>query len=145
MNLRPAACFFKENKILLLKYEYAGIAVYNLPGGNHEEGESISNALAREMNEEIGVQITVGELLFTAEIAQKSREIDTLHMVFECQIIEFEPILNPSETSAIELNWIEIDLLDQINMYPNLGLELKNKFHKREKRIFLGKINQPWF
>ncbi|ALA50833.1 NUDIX hydrolase [Shouchella clausii] len=47
----------ENNHILLVKHPKRG---WELPGGHVEEGESITNALKREVMEESGVEIEIG-------------------------------------------------------------------------------------
>ena len=54
----------REGKILLIKR--AGNTFHNywaLPGGIVEEGETVEEALTREMLEELGVEVTLKEIL----------------------------------------------------------------------------------
>ncbi|WP_344840957.1 GNAT family N-acetyltransferase [Kribbella ginsengisoli] len=59
-TLRPAAravVLDPEDRILLLRFEFAdGHAVWAPPGGGVEAGESLPQALARELAEEIGIE-----------------------------------------------------------------------------------------
>lgn len=48
-----------EGKILMLKSPDRG---WEIPGGQVEEGESLTDALKREVKEETGIDIEVGSL-----------------------------------------------------------------------------------
>src|SRR4051794_37741167 len=59
------------------------------PGGKVEEGESLEQALVREIAEEIGVTIRVGMEIFQVEHHYPTRSV-RLHF-FECTILAGEP------------------------------------------------------
>lgn len=62
---RPASygVIVKDKKILLVPARHG----YTLPGGGVEEGESNEEALVREVREETGLSVSVGELLKSDE------------------------------------------------------------------------------
>lgn len=144
MKIRPCAIIITENKLLTLKYIYNGTPLYAIPGGNLEFGEKLEVALARELLEEIGLKIEVKDLLFVAEVHQPNK--DTLHCVFNSNAISGEPKINPKETSAIEISWLPISEIQQVNLYPNIKNELFEKFAEgKDHGVFLGEITQPWY
>jgi 8-oxo-dGTP diphosphatase len=145
MRLRPAALIIEKNKILLMRYEYNGVSVYNLPGGNHDEGESISETLVRELYEELGVQIEVGQLVLVGEAHNIDLKKSVMHLLFSCKIVENEPVINKFETSAIELCWLEISKLNQINMYPSIASHVLDVLDKKLSSVYIGRFTQPWF
>lgn len=145
MNLRPAALILKNQKILLLRYEYNGVSVYNLPGGNHEEGETLEQTLVREMEEELGIVIKVKDLFLASEMQQKDKKSEMLHLVFNAEIIENEPIINPEQTSAKEVVWLPKEHLLALNMYPNIGEKLLARIINKQENVYIGKIKQIWF
>lgn len=145
MRTRPGACIVENNKILLLRYEYNGVDVFNIPGGNHENSEMISDTLKREMQEELGITIQVNDLVLVAEATNKSVNNEVLHLIFKCQVIENEPILNKNECSAIDVVWLPIEKLKEINLYPFIGADLFQSINSQNYKIYVGKFQQPWY
>ena len=66
MKVRVTGVMVEEDRILLLR-QRAGIRGYSLPGGKVEEGETIRDALVREMREETGLDVEPGRLLYVCD------------------------------------------------------------------------------
>lgn len=147
MLVRPCLAIIRENKILLLKYNYSGNEVYGLPGGNPEQDETLEQTVIRELREELNLEIIVEKLLLTGEIIFPQKKMSTLHCLFSGSIINGVPQINPAETSALEAVWADIDKIDSLNLYPNVGRELKRvlSLDTSNDNPYIGKINQQWF
>jgi ADP-ribose pyrophosphatase YjhB (NUDIX family) len=118
--------------------------LYAIPGGNLEFGEKLEVALKRELEEEIGLEIEVQDLLFLAEVHQPNK--DTLHCVFNAKIVSGKPVLNPKETTALQICWLPIENMGEYNLYPNIKTQIKEYFVEgKDHQVFLGEISQPWF
>ena len=142
MHIRPSIIIIENERLRTLKYNYGGNEVFALPGGNLEFGESMEDALKRELVEELGIGVEVKDLKFAAEVHQEKK--DTLHMVFSGHILKGIPTINPIETSAEAVAWLSIQDLDSIAMYPNIAKYLKN-IGSEFSTQFLGEIHQPWY
>lgn len=57
----------EDDHILLLNQDTDGPRTWSLPGGKVEDGETLAEALMREMREETGVQVRVGRLLYLCD------------------------------------------------------------------------------
>ncbi len=65
-----------KNEILLLQRSKKGFnpEKWDLPGGHLEKGETIKEAVMREVSEETGLEIEVGEILEIAEFSKDSEQ-----------------------------------------------------------------------
>jgi len=54
-RIRVSAILQRDRRVLLIRHEKPGRAVWLLPGGGVNAGESLADALRRELAEEVGV------------------------------------------------------------------------------------------
>lgn len=60
---RAVAIVLKDDAIALIKRERDGRLYYTFPGGKPEAGESVEQAVVREISEEPGLQVEVRQLV----------------------------------------------------------------------------------
>lgn len=140
MKVRPALLLRRDSAVLTLRYRYGTTDVYGLPGGNPDEGETLAETLVRELREELGITVRVGRLVLLGEVLIPEKKA-VLHTLFEGEILEGSPVLNPAETTALEAVWLPVAALNERNLYPNVGAFLKNP----SPDPYVGRIAQEWF
>ncbi|HAK75581.1 MAG TPA: NUDIX hydrolase [Runella sp.] len=145
MKVRPAALIIENNHLLLLRYNYSGNDVFALPGGNPDRGETLPQTIERELSEELGIEVEVQGMLFSGEVLLPHQKDDVLHVVFGAQIIGGIPRLNPNETTALEICWKPVNVLHQLNLYPNVGQYIQDGLLGSPPHPYVGQINQPFF
>lgn len=145
MKIRPAVAIIEDEKILTMHYQYGGQDVYNLPGGNLEFGESLTIALTRELEEELGIKVEIGELMMVGEVHFSDPQKQTIHFIFEGKILDGTPILNSEHTSALAIRWLSINELSIFNLYPNITKSLKGYLSGNLTDKYIGKLEQTWF
>jgi ADP-ribose pyrophosphatase YjhB (NUDIX family) len=136
---------FTEIHVLQYHYQHGREVVHQLPGGNPQKGESLSETIRRELEEELGLQIEIGPLVLVGEVQVKNKE--KLHCVFEGVIKSGKPKVNPSHSKARSVDWIDIDLVESLNLYPNIGKQIKAAIQANSGRFnpYIGQIDQKWF
>ncbi|UKF30274.1 (deoxy)nucleoside triphosphate pyrophosphohydrolase [Clavibacter phaseoli] len=93
-----------------------GAGTWEFPGGKVERGETPEAALAREIHEELGVDVTVGALVDRSEVPVGDRVID-----LACYRADPVGPLPTSSTDHDELRWVPLaDLGDLSWSAPDL-------------------------
>jgi len=78
--------------------------LWEFPGGSVEFGEKLADALRREMREEYGVEIVVGELLDVVDHILPEEGQHWVSPAFICTIISGEPIIR-EPGKCTEIGW----------------------------------------
>lgn len=108
-----AAVIENEGKILATQRGYGEFeGLWEFPGGKVEPGESSAGALAREIREELGVEIEVGEYICTAEY-----DYPKFHLKMECwkcKILSGQIELREHKGAR----WLDSDSLGDVEWLP---------------------------
>ena len=86
-----AALIFRAGKLLITQ-RHAQVhlgGLWEFPGGKREAGETFEQCLAREIREELGVEISVSELF--EEVCHDYPEKSVHLKFFICQLLAGEP------------------------------------------------------
>jgi len=144
MKVRPSALILKDDCILTLRYNYGDVNVFALPGGNPDPGECLSEALARELMEELGIAAQVNSMVLSGEVIWDEIKKETLHIVFEATISSGKAELNPVHTTALEVVWLPLSSVCDTLLYPNVGKFLLKYLEGKPESIHIGVIDQPY-
>jgi mutator protein MutT len=104
-----AVIWNQEGKILIDKRRQGGQlgGLWEFPGGKLEPGETIEECIEREIIEELGIKIKVGDRLITIEHDYTNFHI-TLN-VYHC----YHTSGTPQPIESDEIRWVTLDEIDQ--------------------------------
>ncbi|HKK08596.1 MAG TPA: A/G-specific adenine glycosylase [Gemmatimonadota bacterium] len=122
------AVVWRDGRILVTKRPPEGLlgGLWEFPGGKVEPGEGPEEAARRELREELGIEVEIGEPLGKVEHAYSHFRI-TLH-AFHARLVSGEP--EPREADA--LAWVEPDGLDAY-AFPAANLRLIERLRGGER------------
>ena len=144
MKVRPSAMILKGESVLTLRYNYGNADVFALPGGNPDPGENLSEALVRELTEELGISAEINNMVVSGEVIWPEVNREMLHMVFASEISEGIPVLNPEHTTALEIVWLPFSALASTLLYPNVGKYLSKYLEGKKESVHAGVLDQPY-
>jgi 8-oxo-dGTP diphosphatase len=106
-------------KILIDKRKAGGSmgGLWEFPGGKIEAGETVADCIAREIREELGIEISVGEHLISIDHTYPSFQLTLI--VHHCQHISGIP--QPIESD--EIRWVNVRALEDYQ-FPAANLEI---------------------
>ncbi|MGO4108481.1 NUDIX hydrolase [Paenibacillus sp. YAF4_2] len=80
LQVRVTGVLIEEKRILLVKQRVSDIRSWSLPGGRVEQGETLEEAIVRELEEETGLKTRIIKLLYLCDKPDASPSL--LHITF---------------------------------------------------------------
>lgn len=136
-RLSVRAIIIKDNHILLNEFDSGDY--YNLPGGGLEPGETLKDCVKREVYEESGYTIDVGNILYMYEYNPERDHFfygkrGALSPIFNCVINKEFDVVQPFDIDSdpdgssvsTGCKWIPLSELATIELVPKIGNKILN-------------------
>ncbi|MFO7882355.1 MAG: NUDIX domain-containing protein [Kosmotogaceae bacterium] len=121
---------FQENSVLIVKHAHEDRQPFwCFPGGKVEQGETLPDALKRELKEETKIDIEPRNIIFIQDFIHER----LLELFFKCEKISgtgelgYDPEVIGSPV-LVDLRWVNVDELATMPVYPKT---LSEKISKR--------------
>ncbi|MBO8183192.1 MAG: NUDIX hydrolase [Archaeoglobus sp.] len=131
------AVILEENRILLIKRaSEPNKGLWSVPGGLVRLGERLEDALKREVKEETGLEVEVGDLAFVAE------EIIELEGIkYHYIIIDFFASIKGGElragSDALDVRWFDLDDPNSLENVVDFVGKITEEIKAGRKGVFL--------
>jgi 8-oxo-dGTP pyrophosphatase MutT (NUDIX family) len=112
---------------LLSKYKDHRGHWYVMPGGGQQAGETLEECLVREVEEELGITVEVGALMYLREIIEERHRGTDLPAGFHQVEVFFDCVLPDGEepnmgqvadAHQVGHAWVELDRLKDLLFFP---------------------------
>lgn len=149
---RVKAIIIQEEKMLFnkCKDKFTEEVFYGLPGGGQNFGETFTETLKRECLEEIGAEISVGQLVLVREYIGKNHEFaykdSETHQMEYMFLAELKSAVNLDVATNIDacqigIEWLELSKLKESNVYPKILKEIISEKGEILSPVYLGDVN----
>ncbi|MFW5770317.1 MAG: NUDIX domain-containing protein [Spirochaetota bacterium] len=133
-----AAIIIEDEKLLLIAHKKGKHTYWLLPGGGVEYGESLDKALKRELKEELGIDIRVGDIAMVSDSIEPGGKRHIVNITFTCEYEDGEFHL-AREKRLYDYSFFPADLIDTLQIFPPINSEIKKLLEGVEYgNIYLG-------
>jgi 8-oxo-dGTP diphosphatase len=117
-KIAQKAIIVKENKVLLLRDPRMDEVIWEIPGGRMNIEEEPRVAVAREIREELGIEIEVGPVLHMEQFIQGNEGKRAFVIVYECRMKDQMAQITMSPEEVSEIAWVSAEELPKYPLFP---------------------------
>ena len=114
MQVRVTGILIEGEKVLLVKQKVAS-RNWSLPGGRVENGETLEEAMSREMREETGLEVKIKKLLYVCDKPDAS--LSLLHITFLLEKLTGEIMLPSNEFDHNPIHDVQMVPIKDLSQY----------------------------
>ncbi len=137
MRVNVRALILREGKVLVSRERRQGHDHVLLPGGRVRDGESIHEALTREVAEETGLTVTAGQLLYVAEVVGMYGVHDLI-LIWSADVDDADVVISGDNLVAIDSDEARAIMPP---VMAQIGPDLTNGSTPHPR--WLGNVRQP--
>ena len=142
LTVRVYGILMNENKQVLVSDEYIRGEYYTkFPGGGLEIGEGTRDCLKREFMEEMNLQVSIGEHLYTTDFFQISA-FNNAHQILSIyyEAIALEPIMVPLKIKKFDFDEQQLQVYEKTLQIESFRLVDWEHFSSEQVTLPIDKI-----
>lgn len=104
--------------------------IWELPGGRLNEGEVPEEGLAREIKEELGIDVVVGTVVYIAQFFQYSENRNALMIAYVATMVDEKAELVLEEGEVADVRWVSKENYQRLTYFEEYKDTLDTYFAK---------------
>src|SRR3972149_5541929 len=126
-TVAASAIIFKEERVLMIKRsKEPNKGKWSIPGGGIELGETLAQAVKREVREECSIEIEVERVFYTTEnIIRDDDGRVKYHYVLVDMLAKYAGGETKAQSDAEECRWVTAEELSELDITPRLRAVLE--------------------
>ena len=143
-RIRVAAIIQEGDTVLLVRHSKDGRSYWLLPGGGVDHGETLIQALRRELREEASVDIRVGGIVLANDSIAPDGSRHIVNLCFLAEVVGGKLKVG-GDTRVSELKYVPVHDISALTLYPDIAEYLIGGITKGFDRsaIYVGSIWTP--
>lgn len=144
------AIIIKDGQLLVESCDYGSGRFSKLPGGGHQWGETMHQAIVRECREELCLDVVPRRLVLVRDYIAKNHNTqiddDNFHqaeLMFECDVADFANMGCGTEPDSDnqQILWVGLDDLEKSDFMPKAIIPYLKNIQNIRETIVLGDVN----
>lgn len=123
------ALIIKDDSVLITR-DVDDEAIWELPGGRLNLDEMPAAGMSREIFEELGVVVSVGDIIYTEQFHHTRDDIQGLLLVYKVTLPADDTGFTLAADEVAEVRWITSSELDKQEIYADCHRALVDYFSK---------------
>lgn len=123
-RIRVAALILLDGQVLLVRHRKGHRSYHLLPGGGVEKGETLREALIREVAEETGLVAEIGRPLVINDTIDPAGTRHLLNITFAATVVGGSLTVDPTDHRIEGLDLVDPSGLAVLDLRPPIAIEL---------------------
>jgi 8-oxo-dGTP pyrophosphatase MutT (NUDIX family) len=150
VRIAARAVIIREGRLLTVRVRTEEGEFLVLPGGGQVHGETLPDAVRREVSEELGLVVVPRSLLYVREYVGKNHAMRRIHSrfhqveaVFQCDCPDFSPLGEGKgqDRRQVGIEWVDMADLDRQPLSPRGLGQVLIRALKDGTAVYMGDVH----